>query len=60
MPELEERYIVIKRSHLCPNQEVRLREWLNNWEVPIGTIDCVVVEKDWDMYEETVQKVLND
>lgn len=58
MAELEERYIVVKRSHISEHQEQCLREFLLSWGEPIGTIGCVVVEEDWDMYQEVVERVL--
>lgn len=45
----EERYIVIKRKHLSDWQQSALRghmSWLD-----IGTVECVVVERDWPEYE---------
>ena len=58
MAELEERYIVVKRSHMSEHQEQCLREFLQGWEEPIGTIGCIVVEEDWPIYSEVVDKVL--
>lgn len=49
---LEERYIVIKRSHITDYVEARLREFIE--EHGIGTVDCVVIEEDWPEYDPTV------
>lgn len=54
----EERYIVIKRKHLSPLNEARIRETLATCGAP--TIGCVVVEADWPNYEhvwDTVEQV---
>ncbi|MDF0750340.1 hypothetical protein NLU14_08860 [Marinobacter sp. 71-i] len=56
----EERYIVIKRKHLSPLNEARIRETLATCGAP--TIGCVVVEADWPNYEyvwQTVEQVAN-
>ena len=45
----EERYIVIKRKHLNAPVENAIRALLAAAEV--DTVECVVVEKDWPMYE---------
>lgn len=53
--EREERYIVIKRKHLSPDEEILLRQLLLVQSTP--TIECVVVEHDWPIYEETWDNV---
>lgn len=46
----ENRYIVIKRSHLERGQETRLLAFLDG-VLRVQTISCVVVETDWPEYE---------
>lgn len=55
--EREERYIVVKLSHIDGNQTAKLRNLLANEQ--IGTIECVVVENDWPEYE-TVWQMIED
>lgn len=45
----EERYIVIKRKKLDRNALVKIEDILRAYS--IQTVECVVVEKDWPMYE---------
>jgi len=56
LPMIEERYIVVKLKHLTEAQEARVRNVLAN--IDIGTVECMVVEKGWPMYNETVTSVL--
>lgn len=51
----EYRYDVIKRSHLTPNQQDDLNDFLVSNE--INTIECVVVEYDWPEYEKAWQMI---
>lgn len=51
----EERYIVIKRSHLSEGKESDLRTAMD--EIGIDTVDCVVVEADWPEYEPVWQMI---
>jgi hypothetical protein len=51
----EERFIVVKRKHLSPSQEVVLRDTLRLHS--IGTVECVVVESDWPEYETVWQMI---
>lgn len=53
--EREYRYDVIKRSHLTPNQQDDLNDFLVSNE--INTIECVVVEYDWPEYEKAWQMI---
>lgn len=53
----EERYIVIKRKYLEPDQESDLRMFLSRRR--IGTVECAVVESDWPEYE-AVWKMIED
>jgi hypothetical protein len=43
--EREERYIVIKRKNLAPEDERIIRETLGH--LSVTTVECVVVEADW-------------
>lgn len=45
----EERYIVVKRSHLDEAQETDILDCIESHG--IDTMDCVVVEHDWPEYE---------
>jgi hypothetical protein len=47
--EREERFIVVKRRHLSPEQETNLRRFMSHQR--IQTVECVVVESDWPEYE---------
>lgn len=49
---LEERYIVIKKTHLTPDQYADLKITLGY--LGINTVDCVVIEEDWPEYDPTV------
>ena len=51
----EERYIVIKRKHLSEAQEHDLREGMCLRS--IGTVECVVVERDWPEFEPVWQMI---
>ena len=53
----ENRYIVIKRSHVHPMKEATLRQEM--YELGISTVDCVVVEHDWPEYEPVWQMLEN-
>lgn len=56
--EREERYIVIKRSHISEeDDEQALRDFLQDYQ--IQTVECVVVESDWPEYE-TVWQMIED
>lgn len=56
-PKLTERYVVIKLSDLTHYTMNGLRNYLTDNAIP--TRDAVVVEHDWPIYEEVVEKVLN-
>lgn len=47
----EERYIVVKLARIDAETEGALREHLDSWQIP--TEECVVVEHDWPIYEQT-------
>jgi len=49
--EREERYVVIKLSHLNGDEQFALRNWLDMYMVK--TIEGLVVEADWPEYEPT-------
>lgn len=53
----EERYIVLKRKNLYPEQESFIRDLLE--EMGVLTVECVVVESDWPE-SETVWKMIQD
>jgi hypothetical protein len=53
--EREERFIVVKRKHLKPGDEIRLQDFLRDHE--IDTVECVVVEADWPEYETVWQMI---
>ena len=53
----EERYIVLKRKNLYPEQESAIRDLLE--EMGILTVECVVVESDWPE-SETVWQMIQD
>lgn len=55
-PKLEERYITIKLSDLTQYTYTGLWNYLTDNGIP--TRDCVVVEHDWPIYDEVVEKVL--
>lgn len=55
---LEERYIVVKLKDMNGDQEGRLLSCLDNND--IKTVDCVVVESDWEIYKDVVSMVLNE
>ena len=58
MAELENRYVIIKISKLSTMQRNELHSYL--LDVPISALPhCVVVEKDWPMYDATVKAVLD-
>lgn len=47
----EERYVVVKLKDIDDETQQELRDWLKSWQVP--TCECVVVESDWPIYEQT-------
>ena len=51
----EIRYLVIKRKHLHPEEEVKLLWMLNEWGVQ--PTRGVVVERDWPEYEPVWQMI---
>lgn len=54
----EHRYWAIKRKHLTPEQDEACRQffaWLHNEGAP--ECECVCVESDWPIYEETWENV---
>lgn len=53
--ELEERYVVIKRSKLSEEQANLLYELMD--EESIRSIDCLVIESDWPEYEPTLNEL---
>ena len=53
---LEERYVVVKLKGLDEDQVANL--WCALWDNNIQTVDCVVVEQDWEIYQEVVDMVL--
>lgn len=59
--EREERYIVFKLSHLTRQQIDKLRALTtegprgpaaSSHDGPLPTVECVVVESDWPIYEK--------
>lgn len=59
MAELENRYVVIKLSKLSNAQKNELHSYIMH-DVPASSlVHCVVVEKDWPMYDATVKAVLD-
>lgn len=54
--KLEERYIVIKLKDLDQDQLANI--WCAIWDNSIKPVDCVVVESDWDIYNQVVNMVL--
>lgn len=46
----EERYIVIKRKDLSEGHQAFIRGYLD--QIRVNTVECVVVESDWHIYEE--------
>lgn len=50
----ENRYIVVKRSHLERGQETRLMAFLDG-VLRVEPVECVVVEHDWPEYEPVWQ-----
>lgn len=58
MQKLENRYVVIKLSKLNDSQKSNLHSCLSDFVPKDSLVDCVVVEKDWPMYKDTVSKVL--
>lgn len=57
MAKLENRYAVIKLSKMSTMQKMELHSFL--LDVPVSAlVSCVVVEKDWPMYDATVKAVL--
>ena len=48
--EREERYIVFKIKGLLGQQERQLADWITAHG--IAPVECVVVEKDWPIYEK--------
>ena len=61
MAELENRYVVIKLSKLSTTQKSELHSYImHEHDVPAASlVHCVVVEKDWPMYDATVKSVLD-
>lgn len=53
--EHEERYIVVKLKDIDGPAELSLRDYLAHIGIP--THECVVVEPDWPVYEETWENV---
>lgn len=53
----EDRYIVVKKSHLTPEQLSKLKSYMHLANV--GTVPAVVVEADWPEYEP-VWKMIED
>jgi len=58
MKLLEDRYIVVKLKHLSVNGEEAIRKMLKNRK--IDTVDCIVCETKWPMYEDVKTLVLKD
>lgn len=57
MAELENRYVVIKLSKLFTHHKEELAGLIKH--LPESSlVHCVVVEKDWPMYDSTIQSVL--
>jgi len=54
----ETRYIVLKLKHLNEEQLQAIEDVLDDNK--IGTVECVVVESDWDCYEETWYRIENE
>lgn len=54
---LEVRYVVFKLNKLSLLHEKMLNDLLN---ADAPTVDCVVVEHDWPMYEKVVDLVLGE
>ena len=58
MAKLENRYVIIKLSKLFPLHKEELAELIKH--LPESSlVHCVVVEKDWPMYDTTVKAVLD-
>lgn len=58
MSELENRYVVIKLSKLFTHHKEELAGLIKH--LPESSlVHCVVVEKDWPMYDTTVKSVLD-
>ena len=53
----EERYVVIKYSQLTENQIVFIKNCIFDEYIP--TVECVVVEADWSIYEDVWRRVEN-
>ncbi len=51
----EERYIVVKLKRIDSDTQDDLREFLVSYQIP--TEQCVVVEHDWPIHEETWENV---
>jgi len=51
----EVRYVVLKLSHMSVEQQEELNTAIKR--IGLGTIDCVVVEKDWPEYESTFKAI---
>lgn len=57
-PELEERYLVLKHSHLTVEQIVAIENLMIEYQVP-SLSDAVVVERDWPIFDHVASIVLN-
>lgn len=53
----EERYIVLKLKRIPFMHEVKVREFLNRRSLDDALTECVVVESDWPIYDETWENV---
>lgn len=53
----EIRYMVVKLKHLSESQEHALDTILSEHQIDTHTVECVVVEADWPIYEETWENV---
>ncbi|AUV61909.1 hypothetical protein HWB52_gp94 [Pseudomonas phage Littlefix] len=47
--KLEDRYLVIKRSHLSQRQIYQLQKLLGAESIP--TVECLVLEPDWPEHQ---------
>ena len=46
----ENRYVVIKLSHLNIDQREDLEDFIHTFG--INPVECVVIERDWSVYED--------
>ncbi|GAB2798855.1 hypothetical protein GCM10027040_27190 [Halomonas shantousis] len=54
----EHRYWAVKRKHLTPDQDERVRQFLSQLrDEGVPDVECVAVESDWPIYEETWENV---